>query len=195
MKFLRANAPTLPLLHVQQIAREHFGLRGDAKALYSERDQNTLFREADGRAWMLKIANTDEDPGAIDCQIEVLRHIQRVDPLLPAPQRSLVMEVLRQGIDAVLPRLDALRAQAIHGDLHAHNLILSETGDLAGIIDFGDMIHGPLILDLSAALADFMVPATRIPQVLADMIRGYYEVTPLEAEDARCCSIWSSCAS
>ncbi len=58
MKFLRANAPTLPLLHVQQIAREHFGLCGDAKALYSERDQNALFREADGRAWMLKIANT-----------------------------------------------------------------------------------------------------------------------------------------
>ena len=275
MKFLRANAPSLPLLHVQQIAREHFGLCGDAKALYSERDQNTLFREADGRAWMLKIANTDEDPGAIDCQIEVLRHIQRVDPLLPvprirlstggqgtarvsasdgsahivyalsfldgqiagdlelapallrrigalqarlgramrgffhaaagarsllwdvrmapqylpfvdllpAPQRSLVMEVLRRGIDAVLPRLDALRAQAIHGDLHAHNLILSEAGDLAGIIDFGDMIHGPLILDLSAALADFMVPASRIPQVLADMIRGYHEVTPLEAEE------------
>lgn len=275
MKFLRANAPTLPLLHVQQIAREHFELCGDAKALCSERDQNTLFREADGRAWMLKIANTDEDPGAIDCQIEVLRHIQRVDPLLPvprirlstggqgtarvnasdgsahivyalsfldgqiagdlelapallcrvgalqarlgramrgffhaaagarsllwdvrmapqylpfvdllpAPQRSLVMEVLRRGIDAVLPRLDALRAQAIHGDLHAHNLILSEAGDLAGIIDFGDMIHGPLILDLSAALADFMVPASRIPQVLADMIRGYCEVTPLEAEE------------
>jgi len=56
--------------------------------------------------------------------------------LLPAPQRSLVMEVLRRGIDAVLPRLDALRAQAIHGDLHAHNLILSEAGDLAGSIDF-----------------------------------------------------------
>ena len=275
MKFLRANAPTLPLLHVQQIAREHFGLRGDAKALYSERDQNTLFREADGRSWMLKVANTDEDPGAIDCQIEALRHIQRVDPslpvprirlstggqstarisasdgsahivyalsfldgqiagdldfapallhrigalqarlgramrgffhaaagarsllwdirmapqylpyvdLLPAQQRSLAMAVLRQGIDAVLPRLDALRAQAIHGDLHAHNLILSAAGELAGIIDFGDMIHGPLILDLSASLADFMVPATRIPQVLADMIRGYHEVTPLEAEE------------
>jgi 4-aminobutyrate aminotransferase-like enzyme/Ser/Thr protein kinase RdoA (MazF antagonist) len=275
MKFLRANLPTLPLLHVQQIAREHFDLRGDATALYGERDQNTLFREADGRAWMLKIANADEDPGAIDCQIEVLRHIQRVDPLLPvprirlstagqgtarvsaldesvhivyalsfldgqiagdlalapdllrrigalqarlgramrgffhaaagargllwdvrmaaqylplvdllpAPQRLLVMEVLRRGIDAVLPRLDGLRAQAIHGDLHAHNLILSESGDLAGIIDFGDMIHGPLILDLSAALADFMVPASRIPQVLANMIRGYYEVTPLEAEE------------
>jgi 4-aminobutyrate aminotransferase-like enzyme len=103
--------------------------------------------------------------------------------LLPAPQRLLVMEVLRRGIDAVLPRLDGLRAQAIHGDLHAHNLILSESGDLAGIIDFGDMIHGPLILDLSAALADFMVPASRIPQVLANMIRGYYEVTPLEAEE------------
>jgi Ser/Thr protein kinase RdoA (MazF antagonist) len=275
MKFLRANAPTLPLPHVQQIAREHFGLCGDAKALYSERDQNTLFREADGRAWMLKVANTDEDPGAIDCQIEALRHIQRVDPLLPVPrirlstggqgtarvsasdgsahiiyalsfldgqiagdlelapallrrigalqarlgramrgffhaaagarsllwdvrmapqylpfvdllpaqQRSLVIEVLRQGIDTVLPRLDALRAQAIHGDLHAHNLILSAAGDLAGIIDFGDMIHGPLILDLSAALADFMVPASRIPQVLADMIRGYHEVTPLEADE------------
>jgi hypothetical protein len=37
MRFLRANAPTLPLLHVQQIAREHFGLRGDQAVLAFER--------------------------------------------------------------------------------------------------------------------------------------------------------------
>src|SRR5271165_6586507 len=89
MKFLRANAPTFPLSHVQKIAGDYFGLCGTAKAIYSERDQNTLFREVDGGAWILKVANTDEDPSVIDCQIEVLRHIWRVDPSIPVPRIRL----------------------------------------------------------------------------------------------------------
>jgi 4-aminobutyrate aminotransferase-like enzyme/Ser/Thr protein kinase RdoA (MazF antagonist) len=275
MKFLRANAPLFPLERVRQLAREKFGLVGDAKALYSERDQNTLLREADGRAWMLKIANIDEAPEAIDCQIEALRHIERVDPglpvprvlltrdgrttgqleaaagrrhvvyalsfvdgqiaaerelpagllrrvgaiqarlgralrgffhpaagsrellwdvrmapaylpllgLLPDPQREVAAQILDDGIRSVLPRLAALRAQAIHGDLHGHNLILDNGGDIAGIIDFGDMIHGALVCDLAAALGDLMAPPDRIPQVLENLVRGYNQVTALEADE------------
>src|SRR5271157_5936321 len=89
MKFLRANAPTFPLSHVQPIAGEYFGLWGKAKPIYSERDQNTLFCEDDGGAWILKVANTDEDPNVIACQIELLRHIQRVDPSIPVPRIRL----------------------------------------------------------------------------------------------------------
>ena len=275
MKFLRANAPLFPLERVRQLAREKFGLVGDAKALYSERDQNTLLREADGRAWMLKIANIDEAPEAIDCQIEALRHIERVDPglpvprvlltrdgrttgqleaaagrrhvvyalsfvdgqiaaerelpagllrrvgaiqarlgralrgffhpaagsrellwdvrmapaylpllgLLPDPQREVAAQILDDGIRSVLPRLAALRAQAIHGDLHGHNLILDNGGDIAGIIDFGDMIHGALVCDLAAALGDLMAPPDRIPQVLENLVRGYNQVRALEADE------------
>ena len=43
----------------------------------------------------------------------------------------------------VAPRLGALRAQAIHGDVHGHNLILGPANEITGIIDFGDMFHGP----------------------------------------------------
>jgi 4-aminobutyrate aminotransferase-like enzyme/Ser/Thr protein kinase RdoA (MazF antagonist) len=273
MKFLRANAPTFSLSHVQQIAGEYFSLCGQAKPIYSERDQNTLFREDDGGAWILKVANVDEDPDALDCQIEVLRHIRRVDPSLPVPgirltrgqqktvrvnsedgrahsvyalsylegdvagnrelepgmlhrigaiqarlgvsmrgffhpaaggrkllwdvrmapeylkfvhmpaspqQQAMAAGVLRRFIDTVLPRLDGLRAQVIHGDLHAYNLILNDAADIVGIIDFGDMIHGPLICDLSAALSDLMTSTSRIAPVLEHMVRGYHEVTPLE---------------
>lgn len=273
MKFLRANAPSFSLSHVQQIAGEYFGLCGKAKPIYSERDQNTLFLEDNGGAWILKVANADEDPGAVDCQIEVLRHIRRVDSSLPVPtvrlargqqktvrvnsedgrvhsvyalsyleghvagnlelepgilhrigaiqarlgvsmrgffhpaaggrkllwdvrmapeylqlvdmladpqQQTMAAEVLRRCIDTVLPRLDGLRAQVIHGDLHAYNLILNDSADIVGIIDFGDMIHGPLICDLSAALSDLMTSTSRMALVLEHMVRGYHEVVPLE---------------
>ena len=278
MKFLRANAPTFSLERVREIARDQFGLSGQVQALYSERDQNTLFREPDGSAWVLKIANTDEDPTAIDCQIEVMAHIERVDPTLPVPrirplrdgckvtqvrsvagithvvyalsfvdghvasdaelspamlrrvgglqarlglamrgffhaasggrillwdprmapdyrqyidllpegaQRGQASEVLRRVIDEVLPRTEALRAQVIHGDIHAHNLILSESGDIAGIIDFGDMIHAPLIFDLSASLSDLMTTESRVPVVLRNLAAGYHEVTPLEPQERK----------
>ena len=275
MKFLRANAPTFPLDEVRRLALHHYGLTGEARALYSERDQNTLFREADGSAWMLKIANAAEGRDAIDCQIEVLQHIRRVDSslpvprvrlttelqktalatadggarhivyalsfldghvagelelepallwrigaiqarlglamrgffhraagerqllwdmrmapeylkyvqLLPATQQPLAQQILAHSIGAVLPRLDGLRAQVIHGDLHAYNLILGNSGEVAGIIDFGDMIHGPLIFDLSNAISDFLTSPGRIPLVLENLVGGYHEVTPLEPKE------------
>jgi Ser/Thr protein kinase RdoA (MazF antagonist) len=92
MKFLRTNAPTFPLDQVQQFAHVHFGLTGNAQPLYSERDQNTVFREKDGSGWIVKIANTDEDPLIIDCQSEALAHIQRIDPSIPVPRIRLTTD-------------------------------------------------------------------------------------------------------
>src|ERR1700733_5433478 len=92
MKFLRANAPTLSLERIRQVAHAHFDLTGDARSLYSERDQNTLFRERDGIGWIVKGANRDEDPRVIDGQLEALAHIHRTDPSLPVPRQRLTRE-------------------------------------------------------------------------------------------------------
>ena len=54
------------------------------------------------------------------------------------------------------PRLAGLRAQVIHGGLHEQNLILKPDGAVAGIIDFGDMIHPPLLFDLTGSASDLM---------------------------------------
>jgi 4-aminobutyrate aminotransferase-like enzyme/Ser/Thr protein kinase RdoA (MazF antagonist) len=57
----------------------------------------------------------------------------------------------------VLPRLPALRAQVVHGDGHADNLLRAgpDTDEIVGVIDFGDMVHAPLVQDLAVTLASF----------------------------------------
>src|SRR5262245_26733755 len=57
----------------------------------------------------------------------------------------------------VLPRLAALRAQVVHGDGHAENLLRAgpDSDEIVGVIDFGDMVHAPLVQDLAVTLASF----------------------------------------
>ena len=57
----------------------------------------------------------------------------------------------------VLPRLPALRAQVVHSDGHADNLLRAgpDTDEVVGVIDFGDMVHAPLVQDLAVTLASF----------------------------------------
>ena len=70
-----------------EIARREFGLTGEAKQLYSERDANFHLRPADGGpGHVLKIANAVEDPAVVDLQTAGLRHIARADPGLPVPR-------------------------------------------------------------------------------------------------------------
>ena len=92
MKFLRANAPRLPLEQIEAFVAEHYGLTGALTALYSERDQNTRLREKDGKAWVLKVASAEEDPGMIDCQLLTMQTIERLDPALPVPRVRLAKD-------------------------------------------------------------------------------------------------------
>ncbi len=88
-----------------------------------------------------------------------------------------------QFVAGVLPRLSAFRAQPIHGDVHAHNLVLGPDNRVAGIIDFGDMFHGPAILDLTDALADFMHGAQDPVQMWSALTHGYNAVQPITAAE------------
>lgn len=81
-------------------------------------------------------------------------------------------------------RLDGLPAQVIHGDIHGHNLILAESGTrIAGVIDFGDMFHGPAIVNLTNAMADFLHETDQPQQMWAALIRGYTGVRRIEPEE------------
>src|SRR5690606_29356513 len=83
----------------------------------------------------------------------------------------------------VLPRLGALRAQVIHGDIHSHNLILGPENRVAGMIDFGDMFHGPAILDLADALSDFTHGARDAAAMWSALAAGLHAVQPVEADE------------
>lgn len=85
----------------------------------------------------------------------------------------------------VYPLLSKQRWQVIHQDGHGANLLRSSKQDEAvtGVIDFGDMIHGPLICDLSACASDFIEAADDPLKVATEMCAGYHQILPLASSE------------
>lgn len=85
MSSLTTPAPCYSTSEVAVALKQHFDLCGELQALPSERDQNFELRGRDGRRHIVKIANAGEDPRRLELQIELLRHLEKVDPTLPLP--------------------------------------------------------------------------------------------------------------
>ena len=99
------------------------------------------------------------------------------------PQRRRQLDrVLDRFMERALPALPALRAQVIHNDITLDNLLLDAGG--SGIIDFGDMTHTALVLDVPATLQSLVRQREDIFAVAADFLPGYAEVLPLERGEA-----------
>ena len=61
------------------IAKQHYNLVASAENLVSERDQNFLLRTNKQKKYVLKIANSEEDPIVTDFQICALMHINNTN--------------------------------------------------------------------------------------------------------------------
>ena len=85
----------------------------------------------------------------------------------------------------VLPVFPSLRAQVIHNDLNPGNVLV--TGDhpprVAGVIDFGDMVRAPLIVDVAIAASYLRSDATDALAPAAALVAGFGSVTPLRDEE------------
>ncbi|MCA3559727.1 MAG: aminotransferase class III-fold pyridoxal phosphate-dependent enzyme [Aestuariivirga sp.] len=115
------------------------------------------------------------------------RNIRRLAPEVGnlAPEdRALAAEILARHEAVTAPALRCMRAQIIHGDVHPHNVLVDAQGRVTGIIDFGDMVHGPLVLDLANAAGDFLTPDMNAAGTIFELVRGYRSVTPLEEAEA-----------
>jgi len=114
------------------------------------------------------------------------RFLPHVAKLQDPARRETARAFIENFAASTLPRLEGMRAQLIHGDVNPHNLLVdpAETDRITGIIDFGDMIHAPLILDLAAAAADFLLDKENVVDVIETVADGYHAVTPLEPAEA-----------
>jgi 4-aminobutyrate aminotransferase-like enzyme/Ser/Thr protein kinase RdoA (MazF antagonist) len=98
---------------------------------------------------------------------------------------------LREMVDRVssafrlsLPRLRGLRSQAIHGDCHGANLLVDSTGQsICGILDFGDMIHAPLIFEPAVAMSELLTEAISPLDSVAAVLHGYAQSQTLQADE------------
>jgi Ser/Thr protein kinase RdoA (MazF antagonist) len=83
--------------------------------------------------------------------------------------------------DVLEPSLAGLRSQVIYNDLNHSNVLVdpASPGTVTGVIDFGDMVYSPLVIDVAVAAA-YLCNADENP--FADVIRlldAYTEALPL----------------
>ena len=263
-----------------RLAHEHWGLEARCRALVSERDQNFRLETNKGERYVLKIANSAEDPRVTDFQVQALLHIENfvsghkapidtprivpcVDgrklvtldirgvgyvarivtyldgvplaasppgahacrnlgvflahlgralcefrhpaerhPLLWDVSRALRLRELEQHVAErrvralvttslddferlTLPAFPELRSQVIHNDFNPDNVLMAagEPSTVTGVIDFGDMLRLPLIVDVAVAASYLRAPDDHPLAQIAAMLGGYHSVTPLAEEE------------
>jgi 4-aminobutyrate aminotransferase-like enzyme/Ser/Thr protein kinase RdoA (MazF antagonist) len=107
---------------------------------------------------------------------------QYVDYVPDPQQREMVTYYLDRFDRLVLPKLPTLRAQIIHNDLGPDNMLVSEDdpGKITGVIDFGDMVHSPLVIDVADTMTSMMYRSTHPLEHAKEYLAGYNEITPLE---------------
>jgi 4-aminobutyrate aminotransferase-like enzyme/Ser/Thr protein kinase RdoA (MazF antagonist) len=125
-------------------------------------------------------------PSAARVMLWDVQHALRLRPMLGAVRDAEIRELVAAALDryelAVTPVWTSLRAQVIHTDLCASNVLVDDDGRVSGIIDFGDASWSALVVDLAAVLetvvdgreGDDFFRAARLA------IDGFEKVTPLE---------------
>jgi 4-aminobutyrate aminotransferase-like enzyme/Ser/Thr protein kinase RdoA (MazF antagonist) len=79
-------------------------------------------------------------------------------------------------------RLARLRRAAAHNDPNDYNVIVSDL-QIAGILDFGDIVHTYAIADLAIAIAYAVLDAPDPLASAAAVVRGYHRVRPIDDDE------------
>ncbi|WP_238987549.1 phosphotransferase [Roseovarius dicentrarchi] len=115
-----------------------------------------------------------------------IKQAHRLRPMLEAITDSALrarLTALLDRFDAdIAPRLPHLRAQVVHNDFNPHNILVNGAQPV-GIIDFGDMVHTPIVCDLAVACS-YQIAAGPDPLAhIARLLAGYASILPPEPEE------------
>lgn len=246
-KVLTEPPPALSGDEATRLLYEQYDIAGELKSLTSERDQNFLVTTKGDEQFVLKIANSSENPAVTRFQTAALMYIAENSPTLKVPRLVRTIEndtvvgyvaadgrrhlarvltwldgvplqhapgnaetlgeclarlghalrgfdhaasgypllwdlkrasqlwklvehvaddelqaLCRQRLDVfetrVATKLDNVRWQVIYNDLNPSNVLVDpqDTSRITGVIDFGDMVRSPLIVDVAVA-ASYLV--------------------------------------
>jgi 4-aminobutyrate aminotransferase-like enzyme/Ser/Thr protein kinase RdoA (MazF antagonist) len=165
-----------------------------------------MYDRLPGRAWVRGVNLSDEairdwgtmaarvgralrgfwHPSAARVMLWDAQHALRLRPLLHAVRDTEIRELAAAALDryelAVTPVWTSLRAQVVHTDLCASNVLVDGDGRVTGIIDFGDASWSALVVDPVPVLETAVDGRTgedffRAARLALD---GFEKVTPLE---------------
>lgn len=118
-----------------------------------------------------------------------LRSLPRLRPLteyLDPSRRALLEHWFDHFEERVADPLQRVPMQAIHADLNQENIIVDpEHGGLNGLIDFGDLIHAPRVVDVAVAGAYHAMDGPDPVVAVADIVAGYHAVRALGPSEIR----------
>lgn len=101
------------------------------------------------------------------------------------PTRELCSMILDRAERFILPQLKKTRWQVVHHDANPDNVLLDQKDPtrVVGVIDFGDMLFGPVVADLVAASDSFDDDDTDPLDALCSTAAGYDSSFPLEENE------------
>ncbi|HEY7545403.1 MAG TPA: phosphotransferase, partial [Blastocatellia bacterium] len=120
-----------------------------------------------------------------------LRIIRQYESLISdAEMRQMVVRISDDFEGTVAPSLKNLRTSAIHNDANDYNIIVDGGSDIytrnqtiAGVIDFGDMVHSYTIADLAIAIAYALLDKPDPLSASAHVVKGYYAEFALREDE------------
>jgi Ser/Thr protein kinase RdoA (MazF antagonist) len=204
MRFLEDAAPELPVQRVVLTAdgRDHAVIETDD----GRRRVLRVFDFVEGAVWAQtspdseQLARLGDMLGRLDVALGAfahpadrrelvwdLRHFHDLTELVehsPNPQhRQLAGTMFQMFEAAVVPRLDDLEMQVIHGDYSPYNVVVDEQGDdyITGVIDFGDTMRSAVIFDPAVALANLLGRTPDQPwREACAFVAGYERSRPIK---------------
>lgn len=81
--------------------------------------------------------------------------------------------------------LDKLPTQFIHNDIHHHNLLVAgpTSPEITGLIDFGDMMKVPRVVELAVAIAHQLYGVEDVARAIKEMTMAFCERLPLNVDE------------
>lgn len=204
MRFLEGAAPELP---VQRVA---LTVDGHDDAVIQTDDGSVrvlrVFDFVEGTVWAQAVPDGENLAriGAMLGRVDValaafahpadrrdlvwdIRHFHELRELLahtPSPgHRRLADAVFRLFDTNIVPSLDDLETQVIHGDYSPYNVVVDEHSDayVTGVIDFGDTMRTALIFDPALAMANLLGHTPNQPwRDACVFLTGYERARPIK---------------
>jgi Ser/Thr protein kinase RdoA (MazF antagonist) len=121
-----------------------------------------------------------------------LQRTAELQSWLPAIQdaqsRAWGEQVFAHYVQQVPPLLATLPQQFLHNDFNPYNLLVNpvDPDQVCGVLDFGDMLHGPRVFDVAVA-ASYQCHAQGQPRIesLLEFMQGYQHANPLSRAELR----------
>lgn len=100
-------------------------------------------------------------------------------PLVNRDRRSLVEEMFQRFEENVEQHWAHLPTQSVHSDMNGQNILI-DGENLAGFIDFGDLVYGPRLVDLAGATLLQVCRNSSDWEKASEVVRAYHQVSQLD---------------